>query len=124
MKEYILNLMEEERSIIEEVIKIDNKIQFGNVSFEQLYSEISNVVIDTKSIGEKCIAITDGMFNSTFKLLFNYSYDIECINVDCRNIGFYMWLVDRINKYDENINIFLDTKNNYKEYKKYDLFLV
>lgn len=124
MKEYILNLMEEERSIIEEVIKIDNKIQFGNVSFEQLYSEISNVVIDTKSIDEKCIAITDGMFNSTFKLLFNYSYDIECINVDCRNIGFYMWLVDRINKYDENINIFLDTKNNYNEYKKYDLFLV
>ena len=124
MKEYILNLMIEERNIVEEIIRIDNKVQFGNVTFDYLYNEITNIVIDNNYIGNKCIAITDGMFNSVFKILFNYSYDIECLNVDCRNIGFYMWLVDRINKYDENVNIILDTKNNYEEYKKYDYFLV
>ena len=124
MKEYILYLMEEEKNIIEEIIKIDNKIQFGNVTFDYLYEEINKMIIDNKNIGTKCIAITDGMFNSVFKLLFNFTYDIECINTDCRNIGFYMWLIDKINKYSENINIILDTKNNYEEYKKYDCFLV
>lgn len=124
MKEYILNLMEEERSILEEIIRIDNRVQFSNTTFDELYTKINNLNIDFQKLENKCIAITDGIYDSVLRVLFNYAYSIDCLNVDCRNVGFYLWLIDRINKYDNNISIILDTDNNYNEYKKYDLFII
>lgn len=124
MKEYILNLLEEESNIVEELISIDNKIQNNDLTYSKLYKTIFDTNIKNNKINGKYIVITDGQLKTVLNIILNYTGNILCLNINHTSVAIYKWLVDRINKYSNDINIILDINNNYELYDKYDNFII
>ncbi len=124
MKEYILGLLEEEKYIVEELLRIDNKVQNTNYTYEYVYKTIYNFNKEKMDIKGKYMVITDGELSTVLNILFNYSDNILCLNINHKTVGLYKWLVNRLNMYNDNIDIILDIDNNYELYDKYDNFII
>lgn len=124
MKEYILGLLEEEKYIVEELLRIDNKVQNTNYTYEYVYKTIYNFNKEKMDIKGKYMVITDGELSTVLNILFNYSDNILCLNINHKTVGLYKWLVNRLNMYNDNIDIILDIDNNYELYDEYDNFII
>lgn len=123
MKEYILNLLEEEQELVNELLNIDNKIQNTNYTYEDIFKMIYDTKIYTNTLDKKYMVITDGELSTIFNILFNYADNILCININHMTVAFNMWLVKRINEY-KNLEIILDKDNNYEVYDKFNDLII
>lgn len=121
LNKYLLELLIKERSVVEELLVIDNKIQFTNLTFEQLLNSIKNVTNEFVDIPmRKYDFITDGDVKTVLNCLINYAPFINNLNINKRYVGINKWLVNHINYYYQNhninINISLDINDNYEKY--------
>ncbi len=123
MKEYLLNILDSEKSIVEELLRIDNRIQFTDYTYEYIYNKIYNFNKFDNKLNDKYIVITDGEIDTILYILFNYIDNTIVLNINHKTIGLYKWLISRINEY-YNKNIILDINNNYELYDKYDNILI
>lgn len=122
MKEYLLNCLEEDQSIVNELLRIDNKIQFTSLSIDDLVELINNITeLNIDDMKKKYVFVTDGEINTTLNILCNYSRGIKCININKRNVAINKWLFMAINQYyinnDISIDIELDIENDYTRYE-------
>ena len=70
LKTYLLNCFLEDRSVIEELLFIDNKVQYTNLTYEKLLDVLKNIsVYDNLDEAFSYIAITDGEFDSVHYLV-------------------------------------------------------
>ena len=123
MKEYLLNILDEEKNIVEELLSIDNRVQYTNYTYEYIYNKIYNFNKYNNKLNDKYIVITDGEIDTILYILFNYIDNTIVLNVNHKTIGLYKWLITKINN-NYNKNIILDIDNNYELYDKYDNILI
>lgn len=121
LNKYLIELLIQERSVVEELLVVDNKIQFTNLSFEQLLNSIKVVTNEVEDIPmRKYEFITDGEVKTVLNCLINYAPFINNLNINKRYVGINKWLVNHINDYYQNhninIHILLDIDNNYEKY--------
>lgn len=112
---YLLNLMIDEKEIVEELLNIDNKICLLNVTYSDLINIIRSTKLDNKQLREEYDVITDGDIHSVIYALINYCNSIKKINIDNFYYGINKWLVTRVNEY-LNSNIIIDKKPDYNKY--------
>ena len=115
MKDYLLNILETEKDIVEELLSIDNKVQYTNYTYEYIYNKIYNFNKYDNNLNDKYIVITDGEIDTILYILFNYIDNTIVLNINHKTIGLYKWLITRVNEY-YNKNIILDIDNNYELY--------
>lgn len=121
LNKYLIELLIQEQSIIEELLIIDNKIQFTSLTYNQLLNILQNITIDMDELPVgKYNVITDGEINTTLKCLISYAPLINRVNINKRYVGINKWFIKHINNYYKrnkiNINILLDIDNNYSQY--------
>lgn len=121
LNKYLIELLIQEQSIIEELLIIDNKIQFTSLTYNQLLNILQNITIDMDDLPVgKYDVITDGEINTTLKCLISYAPLINRMNINKRYVGVNKWFIKNINEYYKrnkiNINILLDIDNNYSQY--------
>ena len=126
-KQYLFEKTIKDENLINELIKIDNSIQLGNISqnyFRRLLLS-NNVTYD--QITRRINLITDGEITTTILMLYKYGPNINTINVNMKNLGINKWLIKTANEYFNNyygINIDLDISNNYNRFVNDDLIFV
>ena len=70
IKEFLVNCLLQEQSIVEELLYIDNKIQHTQLTYDNLIKKIS-LVSSLESINNKSevVVISDGEIETVFKVL-------------------------------------------------------
>ncbi len=121
LNQYLIDLLMKERAIVEELLMIDNKIQFTNLTYDKLLNDIRGMTIHIKDIPiRKYDFITDGELQTILQCLINYAPLINHLNINKRYVGVNTWLVKHINDYYReqslNINISLDISDSYSLY--------
>lgn len=129
LNKFLIELLIQERSIVEELLAIDNKIQFTNLTFEQLLNSIKDVTNEVEDIPmRKYDFITDGEIKTVLNCLINYAPFINHLNINKRYVGINKWLINHINDYYENnninIHIILDIDNNYRKFNDSKVIVV
>lgn len=121
LNKYLIELLIQEHSIIDELLVIDNKIQFTNLTFDWLLNILQDITIDLDELPvRKYDVITDGELKTTLNCLINYAPFINHLNINERYVGINKWFIKHINDYYKshniNINILLDIDDNYEQY--------
>lgn len=116
LKEYLLNCFLEDKSLIEELLFIDNKVQYTNLTYEKLLDVLKNIsVYDNLDDAFNYIAITDGEFDSVCKVLINVS-NIKVLYVNRCFLGVNKYLVNCVNTFYGEDKISIDSDKNYHQY--------
>lgn len=116
VKTYLLNCFLEDRSVIEELLFIDNKVQYTNLTYEKLLDVLKNIsVYDNLDETFSYIAITDGEFDSVCKILINIT-EIKTLYVNRCFLGINKYIVKSVNEFYGADKVTLDSSVNYQKY--------
>ena len=116
LKTYLLNCFLEDRSVIEELLFIDNKVQYTNLTYEKLLDVLKNIsVYDNLDEAFSYIAITDGEFDSVCKILINIT-EIKTLYVNRCFLGINKYIVKCVNEFYGADKVMLDSSINYQKY--------
>jgi hypothetical protein len=116
LKTYLLNCFLEDRSVIEELLFIDNKVQYTNLTYEKLLDVLKNIsVYDNLDEAFSYIAITDGEFDSVCKILINIT-EIKTLYVNRCFLGINKYIVKCVNEFYGADKVMLDSSVNYQKY--------
>ena len=116
VKTYLLNCFLEDRSVIEELLFIDNKVQYTNLTYEKLIDVLKNIsVYDNLDETFSYIAITDGEFDSVCKILINIT-EIKTLYVNRCFLGINKYIVKSVNEFYGADKVTLDSSVNYQKY--------
>lgn len=116
LKTYLLNCFLEDRSVIEELLFIDNKVQYTNLTYEKLLDVLKNIsVYDNLDEAFSYIAITDGEFDSVCKILINIT-EIKTLYVNRCFLGINKYIVKCVNEFYGADKVTLDSSVNYQKY--------
>ena len=114
LKTYLLNCFLEDRSVIEELLFIDNKVQYTNLTYEKLLDVLKNIsVYDNLDEAFSYIAITDGEFDSVCKILINIT-EIKTLYVNRCFLGINKYIVKCVNEFYGADKVMLDSSVNYQ----------
>ncbi len=120
IKNYILNLIIEEREIIEELLNIDNRICKTNLTYSEFIKKIQKQNIRIENINTPCNFFTDGEPDTTFYILVNYALYVKSLNINRTFVGINKWLVERAKDWfferGLEIDLNLDLDDNYLNY--------
>ena len=116
----LLNIMEEEREIIEELIKIDNEIMRTNYDFDYYYQVISRALemgFESKVIDQDVVFVTEGDLYITMQLILKAGVGANrVIFINQGFVGMNKWLVSKYNEITGDDTLILDTDINYNKY--------
>ena len=116
IKEYLINCILDDKNMIEELLLIDNKVQYTNLSYEKVLEILKNTyVYDNLDDTLSYIAITDGEVDSVLKVLVS-SNNLIKLYVNRSFLGFNKYLVKCVNEYYGNEKIKLDDSTDYQKY--------
>ncbi len=119
LKDYICDLLVEERSLIEELLKVDNHICQTKLTYDVLYAKIYSVVDSNEVIEHKCNYITDGEPDNVLLALMN-APKIKNLHINRTYVGINKWLTERTKEYFKeqniNVNLILDIEKGYRRY--------
>ena len=116
LKTYLLNCFLEDRSVIEELLFIDNKVQYTNLTYEKLLDVLKNIsVYDNLDEAFSYIVITDGEFDSVCKILINIT-EIKTLYVNRCFLGINKYIVKCVNEFYGADKVMLDSSVNYQKY--------
>lgn len=122
LKKFLLEKFVEEPSLIKELLEIDNCVQYTDLTYERLFTKLSEVESNQVS-NLVCDAITDGEVDSVFKVLINFP-NVRNIYVSKSFLAINKYLVSRINEYYNYEKVFLDIDDNYNKYINSELPIV
>ena len=120
MKEFVLDCLNEDNIVVNELLNIDNKIQFKSFSINDLVNIINSININTLDDYNEYVFITDGELKTVLTILFNCYPNIKIININNKNVAIIKWFIMVIKKYYMNngldYDVILDIDNNYSKY--------
>lgn len=123
LKEFLIDSFLEEKDVINELLMIDNSIQFTDTLYEDILSILRNSIEYDLFDLDKCIIISDGNLEKTIKVLIKYSASVDNVFVSKSFLGIYTWFIKRIRNY-YNSGITLDKTNDYSKYLSNDNTIV
>ena len=116
----LIKSIQEDEIILNELIKIDNKILGTNYSIKTLLNDINELISENKQekiiIDEKTLIITDGIPKDTLDIINRISINEECIlfiNRYC--VAINKWLINEFQNITGN-KIDLDIDINYNKH--------
>ena len=117
----LLTKMEEEREIVEELIKIDNEVMNTNYNFNSYYEVFESILSDDyykmSVVDKDTIFVTEGDVFVTLELLKRMRVvGNVVIFINQGNVGMNKWLVTKYKEMTGNDSIILDTDINYNKY--------
>ena len=115
IKEYILDILNNDELLVRELISIDNKIQDKSFTYEELISIVKNIEVSNILLNNNIDVLTNGEYKNTLNILLNNYLYINNLYVDKTNLGVYSYIISSLNNY-YNLNICLDTSNDYYKY--------
>lgn len=114
LRTYLIDCILNNKSLIEELLFIDNKVQYTNITYESLLDTLKN--IDKYDIlDDNFTALTDGEFDTVFKVLIS-APNLSTIYVNRTFLGINKYLVSCANKFYELEKIKLDDSTDYHKY--------
>ena len=116
LKEYLTSCILEEKEIVEHLLYIDNSIGCTTLTYEDLLETIRKIEPTLINEYSKLIAITDGYFESVFKILISIS-SLDTIYVDRTFVALNKYLISRVNYFYNEEIIKLDITKDYFKYK-------
>ena len=106
----------EDKSIIDELLLIDNKIQYTNLTYESLLDSIIAVDICNVLDGDSVyVAITDGEVQTVLKVII-CTPKLSTLYINRTFLSINKYLVSCANKFYEFEKIQLDSSKNYQKY--------
>lgn len=123
LKEFLIDSFLEEKDVINELLMIDNSIQFTDTLYEDILLILRNSLEYDLFALDKCTVISDGNLEKTIKVLIKYSASIDNVFVSKSFLGIYTWFIKRIRNY-YNSGITLDKTNYYNKYLSNDNTIV
>ena len=124
LKDYLINCIIEEKELINQLLYIDNSVQYTSVNYEQLVLKLQQVNAGSDIVFKKSVvAITDGEPETVFRALINIS-DLKDIFINRTSLGINKYLVNRANAYYEEEKIKLDSSKDYRKYINYEYSIV
>lgn len=111
-----MNCILEDKNLIEELLLIDNKVQYTKLTYEDLI-RIINYVNDYDILDSQFVytAITDGEFDTVFKVLIN-TPSLSTIFVNRRFLGINKYLIRLVNSFYDKEKVKLEESTNYHQY--------
>lgn len=123
LNDFLIDSFLEEKDVINELLMIDNSIQFTDTLYEDILLILrSSLEYDLFAL-DKCTIISDGNLEKTIKVLIKYSSSVDNVFVSKSFLGIYTWFVKRIRNYYNN-DISLDKSNDYSKYLSNDSTIV
>ena len=121
LREYLWDLLVSERDIVEELLTLDNKVEYTNFLFYELVGMLDFAAYPSKIIDGKFDILTDGEPDTVYMALLGYATHIEKIHVNQSFLGINNWLVSRVKKYyadkGEPLSLEIDEKVSYDDYQ-------
>lgn len=129
LKNYLIKLLLDEKEIVEELIMVDNKVMFSNLTYKDLYNIVEKCKIDFEDIlSFNYDFILDGDINTIVYVLINYSTCVRYLHVNSNYVGITSWLITKINQYYNDINIntciSLDINKGYKDFSQDEVLVL
>ena len=120
MNELLIKL-EEERKIVEELIKIDNEVMNTTYSFNSYYELFESILNDDyykiSVVDRDTVFVTEGDVFVTLELLKRMRVvGNVVIFINQGNVGMNKWLVTKYKEMTGNDRVILDTDINYNKY--------
>ena len=116
LKEYLINCLLEDKSIIDELLLIDNRVQYTSLTYENILNNLKNAVVyDNLDVVSSYIAITDGEIDSVLKVLINVK-ELKTVYIDRSFLGINKYLVKCVNDFYGEEKIVLDDSKDYRKY--------
>ena len=120
MNELLIKL-EEEREIVEELIKIDNEVMNTTYSFNSYYELFESILNDDyykiSVVDRDTVFVTEGDVFVTLELLKRMRVvGNVVIFINQGNVGMNKWLVTKYKEMTGNDRVMLDTDINYNKY--------
>ena len=120
MNELLIKL-EEEREIVEELIKIDNEVMNTTYSFNSYYELFESILNDDyykiSVVDRDTVFVTEGDVFVTLELLKRMRVvGNVVIFINQGNVGMNKWLVTKYKEMTGNDRVILDTDINYNKY--------
>ena len=120
MNELLIKL-EEEREIVEELIKIDNEVMNTTYSFNSYYELFESILNDDyykiSVVDRDTVFVTEGDVFVTLELLKRMRVvGNVVIFINQGNVGMNKWLVTKYKEMTGNDRVILDTDFNYNKY--------
>ena len=120
MNELLIKL-EEERKIVEELIKIDNEVMNTTYSFNSYYELFESILNDDyykiSVVDRDTVFVTEGDVFVTLELLKRMRVvGNVVIFINQGNVGMNKWLVTKYKEMTGNDRVMLDTDINYNKY--------
>lgn len=116
LRTYLMDCILEDRNIIEELLFIDNKVQYTNLTYESLIGMLKKINdYDILDDNFNYVAITDGEFDTVFKVLINVP-SLSTLYVNRSFLGINKYLIKLVNAFYECEKVKLDDSTNYHKY--------
>ena len=117
IKEFLVNCLLQEQSIVEELLYIDNKIQHTQLTYDNLIKKISLVspLESLNNINEE-VVISDGEIETVFKVLIS-EISIDTIYLNNCFLGINSYLINRAVAFYGINSICVDKSDNYQKYQ-------
>lgn len=129
LEKYLLVKLMEERSIVQELLYIDNKVGKTEVSYSNLLKMLTSKEKLEIPTEHGINFITDGEIDTVFQSLLAAAPYIGKLHIDRRFVAMNKWLVGKTKEYYQNngleIQLDLDINKDYKKYENSDnLFIL
>lgn len=116
LRSYLMDCILEDKNIIEELLLIDNKVQYTNLTYETLINMLKKINdYDILDGNFNYVAITDGEFDTVFKVLINIP-SLSTLYVNRSFLGINKYLIKLVNTFYECEKVKLDDSTNYHKY--------
>ena len=116
LRAYLMNCIIEDKNVIEELLLIDNRVQYTNLTYESLISSLQDISdYDILDSNFNYVAITDGEFDTVFKVLIN-TPSLSTIYVNRSYLGINKYLIRMVNSFYDEEKVKLDDSTNYHKY--------
>lgn len=124
LEKYLVIMLVEEKSIIEELLQIDNGIGKTNLTYNQLLEMMTSGKYDKLSVNDKCNFITDGEVDTVFNVLITSAPFVKKLHINRNFVAINKWLVEKTKQYyldkQLELDLMLDIQKDYSDYTNDD----
>lgn len=116
LRTYLIDCILEDKNLIEELLLIDNKVQYTNLTYESLIEMLKKINdYDILDDNLNYVAITDGEFDTIFKVLISVP-SLSTIYVNRSFLGINKYLIKLVNTFYKFEKVKLDDSTDYHKY--------
>ncbi len=128
LREYLWNALVEEKTVVEELLKLDNRICHTGLTYFELIGKIQYGNPITEKINENIHLLTDGEVDTLYEALSTFGSKILTVHVGRKFLGLHRWLIQRTMNYYQGlgvpVTISLEDRRTYERYEDTNALIV